>query len=67
MKMKHHPHVDGKIHIGFREYVVRCGICGEAEAVDYHDNVKQFIASIRAAGWRFIAGGWNCPDCAKQE
>jgi hypothetical protein len=65
--MKHGNVVSGKIHIGYREYYIKCPICGEAELVDYQDTIKQFIISIRDAGWRFIRGNWICSDCSIYE
>ena len=55
---------EGKIHVGFREYVVTCP-CGDT-FVDYLPNRKLVEKSLREAGWRMRNGLWRCPRCVNK-
>lgn len=62
--MSHHKQISGKIHVGFREYLVACGNC-TSQFVDYHDTIKQFISALRSTNdWELIHGDWFCGNCA---
>ena len=49
------------------EFVAECNECGEEFAGGTEEDFKEFVAELKASGWRILKDGeeWQhiCPDC----